>query len=586
MNYEIASPTSEQMKQCQNCKKNFLIEPEDFSFYQKIGVPPPTFCFDCRLQLRMLWRNERNFYRRGCDLCQKKIISCYPENFKAPVYCQKCWWSDEWDPFSYGQDFDFSKPFFEQYQELAGKVPVLSIWNDDGAGSVNCEYSYDWGYSKNVYLSVCGWYVENGSYLFNVNHCKDIMDCWVAGNSELLYECICCDRCYNCQHCELCFDCNNCLFSSDLKGCSDCVLCFGLRNQKYCIRNQQYSKEDYQAEIARLSLSSRSGRAKLQAEFVELNSKFPKKFAYLPKQLNSTGHFVMEAKNSKNCFYAFSSVENSAYIVINDGAKDSYDCNNTGHAELCYNSVTPDDSHGSRFSIFCRSCTEVEYSDSCQGCLSIFGCSGLKQASYVILNKQYAKDDFFELRSKILSHMQSAGEWGNFFPPEISPFAYNESAAQEWFPLSKETAISSGYRWKDIEKRAYEISKTFDQVPDDLGSIGDDFSSEIIQCLHKGQCNECCPGAFKIVPQELQFYRRLNIPIPVLCPNCRHYTRLAKRNPPKLWHRECMCNGLGSSPRANGHAHNGKCPNQFETSYAPDRPEIVYCEACYNSEIV
>ncbi|HEY4526141.1 MAG TPA: hypothetical protein VJL32_03550 [Candidatus Paceibacterota bacterium] len=28
------------------------------------------------------------------------------------------------------------------------------------------------------------------------------------------------------------------------------------------------------------------------------------------------------------------------------------------------------------------------------------------------------------------------------------------------------------------------------------------------------------------------------------------------------------------------------CPTEFETSYAPDRPEIVYCEQCYNSEVV
>jgi hypothetical protein len=30
-------------KICQNCKKNFIIEPDDFGFYEKIKVPPPTF---------------------------------------------------------------------------------------------------------------------------------------------------------------------------------------------------------------------------------------------------------------------------------------------------------------------------------------------------------------------------------------------------------------------------------------------------------------------------------------------------------------------------------------------------------------
>ncbi len=27
------------------------------------------------------------------------------------------------------------------------------------------------------------------------------------------------------------------------------------------------------------------------------------------------------------------------------------------------------------------------------------------------------------------------------------------------------------------------------------------------------------------------------------------------------------------------------CQNEFETSYAPDRPEIVYCERCYQQEV-
>lgn len=30
-------------KICQNCKKDFTIDPEDFKFYEKIKVPSPTF---------------------------------------------------------------------------------------------------------------------------------------------------------------------------------------------------------------------------------------------------------------------------------------------------------------------------------------------------------------------------------------------------------------------------------------------------------------------------------------------------------------------------------------------------------------
>ena len=57
----------EQIKNCQNCKQDFVIESEDFSFYEKMKVPPPTFCPDCRLARRLIWRNERTFYKRICD---------------------------------------------------------------------------------------------------------------------------------------------------------------------------------------------------------------------------------------------------------------------------------------------------------------------------------------------------------------------------------------------------------------------------------------------------------------------------------------------------------------------------------------
>ena len=45
-----------------------------------------------------------------------------------------------------------------------------------------------------------------------------------------------------------------------------------------------------------------------------------------------------------------------------------------------------------------------------------------------------------------------------------------------------------------------------------------------------------------------------------------------------------MCNGKRYQNTAK-HQHDGQCPNEFETSYAPERPEIVYCEACYNAEV-
>ncbi|MFH1781532.1 MAG: zinc-ribbon domain containing protein, partial [Patescibacteria group bacterium] len=99
--------------QCQNCFKTFEITDNDQEFYNKMKVPAPTFCPDCRNQRRLVWRNELSLYPDECDLCKKKIISQYSPDKPYKVYCGDCWYSDKWNPLDYAQDYDFNKPFFE-----------------------------------------------------------------------------------------------------------------------------------------------------------------------------------------------------------------------------------------------------------------------------------------------------------------------------------------------------------------------------------------------------------------------------------------------------------------------------------------
>ncbi len=199
-------------------------------------------------------------------------------------------------------------------------------------------------------------------------------------------------------------------------------------------------------------------------------------------------------------------------------------------------------------------------------------------------------------------------KYGEFFPPELSPFCYNETVAQEYFPLTKEQALAQGYSWKDQETRNIEISIKSADLPDHIKDVKDDIVGKVIQCANAKSTEigspevnpqfSQCTSAFKIIPQELEFYRKMNLPLPRLCPNCRHYQRLKQRNPLKLWHRKCMCNGKQSevyrgraSVSSNytntiEHFHKDQpCPNEFQTSYSPDRPEIVYCEKCYQAEV-
>ena len=190
----------------------------------------------------------------------------------------------------------------------------------------------------------------------------------------------------------------------------------------------------------------------------------------------------------------------------------------------------------------------------------LFGCVGLKKKQYCILNKQYTKEEYEVLVPKIIEHMKRTGEWGEFFPISISPFSYNETVAQEYYSLSKEDVLSKGYKWKDYDEQS-QYQGVKHEVPINISEVKDDICNAILQCEITGK-------AYKIIPQELEFYRKMNLPIPSTCPDQRHLERMNLRNPRKLYDRTCS-----------------KCNCDIKTTYSLERPEKVYCEECYNNYI-
>jgi hypothetical protein len=264
-------------------------------------------------------------------------------------------------------------------------------------------------------------------------------------------------------------------------------------------------------------------------------------------------------------------VENSKYFERGDTIKDSYDCLSGGEQELCYESINPDNSYNASFTIYCHKNSNVFYSDSCQSSENLFGCVGLKKAKYCILNKQYSKEAYESIVPKIIEYMKKTGEWGEFFSSKFSPFCYNESVAQDEFPLSKEEAYKNGFSWQESFTKT-EGKETSKEIPDNIEDVDASIINEILAC-------RLCGRNYKITENELNFYKKNSIPLPHECFFCRLNELYKERGPVKLWHRQCICD-------KENHFHGaGKCEVEFETSYAPERLEIVYCEKCYQQEV-
>lgn len=603
MNSETKNTSTDSVRVCQNCKENFTIEQEDFDFYKKMNVPPPTWCPECRLKRRCMFWCQRNLFKKRDALTGEELFSTFSEKSPAKICKNEYWWSDKFDASEYAKDYDFSKPFFEQFKELYFSVPQAARSIQD---LVNSDYSNLASYLKNCYLCFNGGEGENSMYSISFVNIKDSLDLFSTQKCELSYELFSVTSAYQVFFSVESGQCLNVWFSKNCDNCKDCFGCVNLRNKQYHIFNNPYTKEEYQKKIKEFNLGSYKSLEEMKRTVSSFWLGFPMKYMNGSHNSNISGDYIYRSKNAKYCFEV-TDVEDSKFIQnVSRGIRDSYDYTNWGENSESFYEVTSA-GYDCKNLKFCfdnwPNCQNLEYSAANRSCQNLFGCVGLKKKSFCILNKEYGEEDFYKLREKIIAQMNKMPyidgmgrvyKYGEFFPLEISPCSYNESAAIDYFPISKEEALKKGYQWRDIDKKEFAITISADQLPDHINDVDDNIVKEIIGC-------SSCKKAFRIIKDELAFYKRFNLPLPRKCHLCRYEDRIKLRNTIKYYARKCSCAGIKSDngiytntashfsaeggSSSGGHSES-PCPNEFETSYSPERPEIVYCEECYQQEVV
>ncbi|MDP2630524.1 MAG: hypothetical protein Q8P56_03895 [Candidatus Uhrbacteria bacterium] len=583
---------SSEDKVCQNCQKQFTIDASDFDFYEKMQVPAPTWCPQCRMIRRFVWFNTRKLFRRAEDREGKEIFSMYHKDSPVKIYERDYWWSDDWDPMEYGKEYDFSRPFFEQFLELFRTVPVPSRSVKD---MVNSDYVNNCAGAKNSYLCFAGPLVENSAYCVINNNVKEGFDLYESCHSQLCYDSYMVDEAFRVFFSVNCEDCSDIWFSRNMVGCSDCFGCINLRNKKYHIFNKEVSKEDYKKFMDEFKSGSFKTVAEMRKKAEDFWMRHPKRFALAINSVDSTGEHIERTKNAKEC-YSVHEAENVKFCQFIEDVSDSYDQTRVGFpSSQIYESVAVGfEADSVKFSVYAlTSVNNLEYSFWSAGSSDLFGCTGLRKKKYCILNKQYSKEEYYALREKIIQHMNEMPytdkvgriyKYGEFFPQDFSPFAYNETMAQDFFPLTKEEVLAKGYEWRDEEDKDFKITKKANELPDEIKDVDESIVKEVIECSG-------CAKAYRIIPMELDFYKRIPLPLPRLCVECRFQRRFNFVNPPKFWERKCQCAGTnddsGVYKNEVEHFHGQEhCPNEFKTAFASEKPDIVYCEECYKTETV
>jgi len=521
-----------------------------------------------------MFRNERALYKDKCDLCGKDMISVFSPEKPFKVYCSPCWWSDNWDPLESGQEYDPSRNFFEQMKEVQMKSPFMNLIVGY-ASLVNSDYVNHAGNLKNCYLMYNGDFNENVHYSEMVTNDRDMMDASIVGESELCYEMTNGHKLYKVFFSEDCNDSHNVYFSKNLSGCANCFGAINLRNKKYYIFNKPYTKEDYEKKLKEFRLDSYVSLTDLRKKVYDFWKTIPHKFMHERHNVKVSGDYVFESKNA-HFVYQGRYIENGRFIQFINLAsvKDAYDYTEWGMgAQRIIDAITTGmQADNIKFSSgVWDSVMNVEYSMYNVSCSNMFGCVNVRKKRYCILNKQYTEEEYKKLRAKIIEDMKarpyvdSKGrvfKYGEFLPYDLSLFDYNESTASWYFPLSKKSVLEQGWRWREPIPLPYKATVKTEDIPDSINDVKDDIVNEVLECLE-------CKGVYRIIDRELNLLRRFGFPLPRKCPNCRYKERLSRINPPRLWDRKC-----------------DRCGADIKTSYAPERPEKIYCTKCYQEEFI
>lgn len=544
---------------CKFSGKTFVITDADQAYYEKMNVPLPTLCPEERLRMRMLRRNVWKFYKRNCNGTGKPLISLHHPDAVNPVYHVDYWYSDNWDGMDLGYDYDFSKGFWENFESLLKKVPLPHM---NVLGMENSEYSNEAAYTKNSYLTFYCGRSENCLYSYEINSCKNCCDCYAVRDCELCYEILDGGPCYEVLFSELVRYCNSSWYLFDCRNCTKCIACVGLSGKKFHVLNQEVSEDRFNEVLSHLKKENTLPED-MAREYEKLKMKHPRCYLIGSKNENVSGNYIYKSKNISNSFYLHN-CQDCTYCLRLLHGKDCYDIFQWGDPiELGYFSVDVGDGvYNVKFSDSIYGGADIEYSFLLQHCHNCFMSAGLRHKQHCILNKQYSKEEYEDLKSRIIEAMKKEGIYGDFFPPHLSPFCYNESPAQEYYPETREGVARFNGRWREAldEKVIPEGTKVLEgsQVPD---VIPDDICSYTILCAETGR-------PFRYIQQEVDFYKNMSLKLPKIHPEERIRKHGLKMNPFKLWDRQCA-----------------KCQKAIQTSYAPERPEIVCCEECYIHEI-
>ena len=275
---------------------------------------------------------------------------------------------------------------------------------------------------------------------------------------------------------------------------------------------------------------------------------------------NSTGNYLTDCDKCVNCF-SWEKSQNCRNHIRGTDSKDSIDQTFSWQNEGSGNNsgvfggfqIKHSSWSDGRYSEYLDNCVEVEY---------CFGCVGIRNKKYCILNKQYTKEEYEKLKAQIVSDMEKKGEYGEFLPYSMGTGYYNLSNGMIYFPnTSKEEILRNGGYWLDQDLSLPDGMSTSD-LPDSITDTKEDISLQALICPETGY-------RFNISSDEYKFHKRKNFALPRLHFDLRIMKRIKKMSILRSYPYKCFY-----------------CQKDILAYYPPEWDyQKIACEECYKQNI-
>lgn len=309
--------------------------------------------------------------------------------------------------------------FLEAYAELQRRTPRLGLLT---VSSENSQYTNYSSFNKNCYLCFGVHYSEDCYYVGYSVRNRDCADCEDIEASELMYECLLCEKCYNCTYSAYLMSCSEVEYSWDMTNCTSCFLCTGLQNTSYCFMNERLSPEAYLQR--RTEYLANYSPAQLLEQLELLRQRVPQRMLFQKNCEDSVGpdlrncrnmYYSFAAKNSEDCLYTMRHVNN-----VKDGI--DIECAAADPSEVLYNSIGISGGQNIHCSWTVWFSHDIFHSEQIWNSHDLLGCVGRSHAEYEILNEKYAPEAYDRKFNEIKTELLALGLWNQILMPSTYPY--------------------------------------------------------------------------------------------------------------------------------------------------------------------